>query len=231
VKRVLVGILLAALAVPAGAQEKRPAPYGSWEFQAGLYRPNVDSEFTNGAHPWKDSFGTGREWLFRGGWARDVWTGYGSVEVGLQLGYFRQVGSAIDPRTGAPSGDRTSFSMLPTSATLTYRLDAFADRYGVPFAPYGRLALERYNWWITNGSGKTAKSGATNGWSAALGLALLLDFFDQRLAHDFYVDSGILHTYVFAEARWTRVDDFGSKSSWILSDDRTSISGGLLFVY
>ena len=230
-KRTLVAFLLAALAVPArAAEEKRPPPFGSFELMAGLYRPNVDSEFTNGAHPWLTSFGTGRDWLYRVGWARDVYSRYGSIELGVQVGWFHQVGHGTLP-DGSPSGDRTAFAMIPTSATLTYRLDVFADRYGVPLAPYGRFALDRYNWWVTNGNGKTVRSGATNGYSLAAGLALLLDWFDPRLARDFWMDTGILHTYLFGEARWTHVDDFGSKTSWILSDDKTSISGGLLFVY
>ena len=85
-KRALVAFLLAALAVAARAQEeKRPPPYGSFELMAGLYRPNVDSEFTNGAHPWLTDFGTGREWLFRVGWAKNLYSRYGSIELGLQL--------------------------------------------------------------------------------------------------------------------------------------------------
>ncbi len=55
--------------------------------------------------------------------------------------------------------------------------------------------------------------------------------FDPTLARELDSDTGINHTYVFFEARKTRVDDFGSSSSWNLSDDRISLAGGLLFVF
>ena len=225
----LVPIALLASAPVAARAEQLPPPHGTFEFMAGTYRPNVDSEF-GGSGPFQAVFGGGREWLFRGGWERVLLTGYGSLSAGIQLGWWRQNGYGL-LASGAPSGDRTTFFIIPTSATLTYRFDLLADRYGIPLAPYGRLAFDRYNWWVTNGSGKTVKTGATNGYSFAGGLALLLDFFDPTIAREMWHDSGILHTYVFGEFRKTKVDDFGSTKSWNLSDDQWSISGGLLFVY
>jgi hypothetical protein len=94
------------------------------------------------------------------------------------------------------------------------------------------VALERYNWWVTSGSGGTSKYGATNGWSAGLGLALQLDFFDPYLARELDRDTGINHTYIFAEARKTKVNDFGSSTSWDLSDTgKLNWSFGMLFVF
>ena len=45
------------------------------------------------------------------------------------------------------------------------------------------------------------------------------------------MDSGVNHTYAFVEARKTTVDDFGSSSSWIMSEKNVAWSGGLLFVF
>jgi hypothetical protein len=198
----------------------------------GQYRPNVDAEFPKGAGPWQEAFGSSQGWMFRAGVSYDVLrAAFGALEVGLQAGYFRRSGFS-QLLAGGPSGDETSFKMIPTSVTLTYRFDWLADRYNIPFAPYGRLAFDRYNWWITDGSGHTARSGATNGWSAAFGLALLLDFFDPTLARELDRDIGINHTYLFGELRKTKVDDFGSSRSWDLSDDRAlTWSAGMLFVF
>jgi hypothetical protein len=45
-------------------------------------------------------------------------------------------------------------------------------------------------------------------------------------------NAGINHSYVFAEVRRTTVDDFGSSSSWKLSDrGGQQWSFGLMFVY
>jgi hypothetical protein len=228
VSRLVLAVLLAALAGAArGAESPRG---GSFDIQAGPYLPDVDSEFAAKPGPWEKSFGTGRNWLFRGGVAWALYHGYGTVEAGVQAGYFNRTGKG-QLADGTPSGDATKFQMIPTSATLTYRFDWLADRYGIPFAPYGRLALDRYNWWVTDGANKTTRRGATNGWSAGGGLALLLDFFDPGLAREMDRDSGINHAYLFAELRKTWVDDFGSSKSWILSDDHASWAFGLLFVY
>ena len=205
---------------------------GSFEFQFGQYLPNVDSEFKNGATPWKDAFGTSKPWLFQGGAAWAAYHGWGTLELGGRVGYLQQTGFGFLV-SGGQSGDQTRFHMIPTSATLTYRFDTLGIHgYALPVAPYVRLALERYNWWVTDGAGHTTRSGSTNGWSAAGGLALRLDFFDPDLGRELDQDTGINHSYLFAEARKTYVDDFGSKTSWILSDQASvSWSFGILFVF
>ena len=205
---------------------------GSFEFQFGQYLPNVDSEFKNGATPWKDAFGGSKGWLYQAGAAWALYHGWGTLEVGGRIGYFQRNGFGFLV-TGEKSGDPTKFHMIPTAATLTYRFDTLGNSgYALPLAPYVRLALERYNWWVTDGSGHTARSGATNGWSAAGGLSLLLDLFDPDLARELDQETGINHTYLFAEARKTSVDDFGSSTSWILSD-KSSVTWafGILWVF
>jgi hypothetical protein len=228
VRRWLVAILLASLATAARAESAR---WGSFEFSAGPYRPNVDAEFSGTTTPYAGAFGKSSGWVFRVGAARNVFTGFGTLEVGLSAGYMQANGHALK-LDGTRSTDETTFSIIPTSAHLTYRLDVLADRYSVPLAPYVRASLERYNWWVNDAAGNRARKGATNGWSAALGLALLLDFFDSTLARELDNDSGVNHTYVFGEARKTKVDDFGSSKSWDLSDDgRFQYSFGLLLVF
>jgi len=136
------------------------------------------------------------------------------------------------------SGDNTSLRILPLTLALTYRLDLFASRF--PLVPYARVALERYQWWVTSGGGSTSPglpgldsgTGATNGWSGALGLAFLLDFLDPTLAREMDRDIGINNTYLYVQAGKATVDDFGSRKSWDLSPDKSvTWSGGLLFVF
>lgn len=227
-RRWLVALLLAGLATGARAESRR---WGSFEFSAGPYRPDVDAEFSGTTGPFTGAFGTGNSWLFRVGAARNLLTGFGTLEAGLSVGYMQAKGHALK-LDGTPSSDETTFRIIPTSAHLTYRLDVLAERYGVPLAPYVRASLERYNWWVNDAGGDRVRKGATNGWSAALGLALLLDFFDATLARELDNDSGVNHTYVFGEARRTKVDDFGSSRSWDLSDEgRFQYNFGLLLVF
>lgn len=229
-RRLVLAALLAALASSARAESPR---LGSFDLLVGQYRPDIDSEFPQRPpeeRPWQKAFGTRRPLLFRAGASKALFQAFGSLEVGLQVGFLQKSGFG-QLAAGGASGDPTKFRAIPASATLTYRFDWPADRFRIPLAPYGRVALERYHWWITDGAGHTSQSGATNGWSAAGGLALLLDFFDPTLARELDADSGVNHTYLFVEARKTFVDDFGSSSSWDLSDDRLSWSGGLLLVF
>ncbi len=233
----LRSLLLAGAALAAGAGRAESPRWGSFELQFGTYRPDVDSEFKGSATPFQDVFGSSRGWLVKGAVSRSLFTGFGTLDAGLGLGFTQKTGRGL-LASGAPSGDKTSLRIVPLSLGLTYRFDPFAAV--VPLVPYGRVALERWHWWVTNGGGGTATlvgggpsgEGATNGWSAAAGVALLLDFLDPALAREMDRDTGINHTYLFLEAARYRVDDFGSKKSWNLSDDRNPTwSGGILFVF
>jgi hypothetical protein len=231
---VLGSILLAAAPVATRAESPR---LGSLELGAGTYHPNIDAQpGLSAALPYGDIFGTGRRWMFRVGVSRALFTYPGALEVGFRSGYFRDSANGRQVVNGVitdqPSGETTSFNIIPTSLTLTYRFDLLADRWNIPLAPYGRVALERYNWWITGSSGSIGKKGATNGYSATGGIAFLLDFLDEGLARELDADTGINHTYLFADATKSWVKDFGSSTSWDLSDTkRVSFAFGVLFVF
>jgi hypothetical protein len=228
-----------AAALPAAAQEPSQfaSPrWGSFEFSLGGYRPNIDSEF-GGTGPFSAEFGGKRALMFRTDFTYTLFASYGSIDVGIGAGYTQKTGKGqlLD---GSASKDDTSLKVIPTRLTLTYRFDVLANRHRwFPLTPYARISLDRYNWWVTNGLGNTAKAGdrsgrgATNGYSFSGGVAFLLDAIDPLLAREMDRDTGINHTYVFVDFTKSYVKDFGSASSWNLSDDRVTISGGLLFVF
>jgi len=231
-------LLLLVAGAPAAGVAESPR-LGSFELGAGTYHPNIDAQSTLAEpRPYGQIFGTDRGWMFRVGVSRALIKSAGTLELGFRTGFFRDSGKAlkIDPLTGAitneKSGDPTTFNVIPTSVTLTYRLDFIPERLPFPLAPYGRVALERYNWWTTGSSGSMGKKGATNGYSATAGAALLLDFFDRELAREMDADIGINHTYLFADVTRSWVDDFGSSKSWDLSNRaKLSYGFGVLFVF
>jgi hypothetical protein len=231
----------AATALPARAVEQS-GRWGSFELRAMPYRPNLDEgKRRDGAGPYEQAFGNDRRWMMRGDVAKTLFTGYGSLDLGIGVGYFqaRGRGRLTGEQAGAPSSDKTTFRIIPTSLTLTYRFDVLADRWSIPLAPYGRASLERYSWWVTNGSDDTARDGqgrkgrgATNGYGFAGGVAFLLDILDRQLAGEMDDETGINSTYLYVEASKTVVDDFGSSSSWDLSPEGGWLwSGGLLLVF
>jgi hypothetical protein len=243
VRASLVGLLCAAglLAAPAFAADapartrsEATGIIGSFELQAGTYRPDIDSEFIlnpGQVGPWQEVFGTKRPWLFKMRGARALYSGWGTVELGATVGYFSASGYGVSSVDGSTSQEKTAFKMVPTNLDVTYRLDFLWDRHGVPVVPYLRASFDRYNWWVTGSGGKTSKTGATNGYSFAAGLAFVLDVLDPTLAREIQRDSGIRHTLVFVEVSQNKVDDFGSPTSWNLSNDQQGLSFGLLFTF
>jgi hypothetical protein len=237
VKRILVLAALAVATPALAADTPRSSPrLGSFEVMLGGYRPAIDAEFAGGNGPYRAAFGDGRGLLLRADVAKALFTGYGSLELGVGAGYFEKYGRGR-LANGTATADTTAFKVIPTRLSLTYRFDILAERFRVPLAPYGRASFERYNWWVNNGAGNTADagglsgSGATNGYSFSGGLAFLLDFFDPTLARDMDRDTGINHTYVYVDFTKSFVSDFHSTKSWNLSDDKVTVSGGLLFAF
>lgn len=226
-------LLALALAAAPAAVRAQPSPIsGSFEIGAGTYRPNIDSAFSSPG-PYEQVFGSGRGWMLRLGISRALYTQMGTVELGLRTGWSRETGKGLIDSGGTlvKSGDETTFNIVPTSLTLTYRFDWLVERYGIPLAPYGRFALERYNWWVTDGTGHWSKEGATNGWSVAGGITFLLDFVEPSAARELDRETGVNHTYLFFDVTKSKIDDFGRSRSWDLSDDKVSLAGGLLFIF
>jgi len=232
----LVPAALAALALaiaPATARAESPVT-GSLELRLGTFRPNVDADFATTPGPYQTTFGGKRPLKWDLLASKALWRGFGTVEAGLGVGFFRQNGQGLfltGPLAGQPSGDKTTFNVVPTSLALTWRLDVLMERWNVPVIPFGRASLERYNWWVTNGAGSTVQTGATNGYSYGAGLGLALDFFDPTLGRELDTETGVNHTMAVVELKKTVIDDFGSAKSWDLSDTKTSLSFGLLFVF
>jgi hypothetical protein len=238
----------AALAVAASAVAAEPTPgqsgrWGSVDVGVQWYRPNLDAGPFDPAlvppgstPPYERMFGTGRGFMFTLGVSRALYTRMGSLEVGVRTGYFQDTAKGFvqdPPGSGnyVQTGAESKFRIVPSSASLTYRFDWPVERHRIPLAPYVRATLERYNWWISDGTGDTTEKGATNGWSAAGGIAFLLDIVDPVLAREFDRDSGVNHTYLFFEISKSSIDDFGASDSWDLSDEDYSLAGGLTFVF
>jgi hypothetical protein len=230
VKRLALAALAALLATPAAAESPR---WGSFEIGTGPFRPDIDSDFTPPG-PYEQVYGNGRRWQLSVGLSKAVYRGWGTVELGARSGWFRANGKGLitdDTGTTTQSGDKTTLNIVPTSLIATYRADLFYDRWNVPLVPYLRLALERYNWWVTEGDGSWAEKGATNGWSSTLGLAFPLDVIDTKLARETDRDNGINTTYLYGDVTWSHVDDFGAGDSWDLSGHGITYTFGLLMVF
>lgn len=195
-----------------GESEYRSDEAWAVEVRVGPYSPDVDSEVSAKPGPHEIYFGRKRRLMVAAELDRELLRVFGTLSVGAQIGYTRETTSAfVDP--GRPpdkdtprSGDGTSFTIVPTSLLLVYRLDVAARRWGIPIVPYGKAGLDYTLYWIRNGNDAIASSGqggrgrgATTGWSAAAGVALLLDVFDPGAARELDSTTGVNHTYLFGE--------------------------------
>jgi hypothetical protein len=232
--RFLCGLLAALALAPAAARAE--SDYGgSFDLRVGGYKPNIDEGLTKdsgGQGPYQRAFGGGHPLQFRLDVARALpWRRYGTFEVGAGAGYWRVSGRGTFAGTTTSSPDKTALSVVPVQLALTYRLDTLWEQLHIPLVPYARVSLDRANWWITNGAGKTVQSGATNGWAWGGGVAFVLDVVDPGLGRELDLDTGINHTMVFVDVAKAKIDDFGSRKSMDFSDTRPSLTFGLLFVF
>lgn len=230
----LVAALL--LAAPAAQAQELQSRWGSVEIGAGPFVPDLDSEFGGAATPYRDIFGGKPGPMFRLHVGKALFDRFGTLEVGIKTGFFSKSGHALGEPTNptdppVKTGDQARISVIPTSLTLTYRMDNVWEHAHVPVVPYVRGTLERYNWW-TSKEEKTTERGATNGWSASVGLVLILDWIDPAAALDAANDVGIAHTGLYLDITKSKVDDFGSSKSWDMSNRNDLFwSGGLTVIF
>ena len=104
---------------------------------------NLDAEFHGTRFPYRDIFGGKPGPMFRIHLAKSIWNAAGSLEVGFRTGFWSKSGHALIAGTGSTagqsSGDRTTFNIIPTSLTLSYRADQIYEYWRVPLVPYGRV--------------------------------------------------------------------------------------------
>lgn len=233
IRRLLLAPLAAAalaIALPSPASAESPK-WGTFELRVGQYRPDIDSEFDGARTPYADAFGTDRGWFPKILASYTLFDRFVQVDAGLGTGWFRAKGKGVYLSDGTPSIDDTTFNVIPATLALTVRVDGFAERWPVPVSIYGRAALERYHWLVTDGTGGVVEQGATNGWSAAAGVGFLLDFIDPMLSRELDAETGVNDTWLYFEAERSFVDDFGSSTSWLLSDEELTLAGGLRMVF
>jgi hypothetical protein len=191
------------------------AQHFALEFRLGAYTPLVDREAAlAGKKPYESSFGTGAMLLGEAEISYQFFRQFGSIAAGLSAGYAEKYGKAVGD-DGLATSETTALQVVPMKALLIYRFDVLAKRYRVPLVPYAKLGFAATYWWSTKGgvvevADGVAARGVRFGIAGQFGLMLQLDFLDQRLAHDFDVDVGVNHSYLFGEWDIQEINNFGA---------------------
>jgi hypothetical protein len=206
------------------------------ELRFGPYKPNVDSEFTDGRTPHQDFFGSGRHLMSQIEFDYQIVRHVGSAGVGLGVGYFTESGHNRLAATGALTADTSSLRLIPFSLSGVYRFDLPWERLRIPLVPYGKLGLDYVLWSINNGNGDVPQDptggsgqGGTWGWHAVVGLSLVLDFFDPVTAHQFDVEMGVNHTHLFVELGHWDISGLGGAHKLHVGDN--TWMAGMLFEF
>ena len=230
----------------AAPETRDPTSYRSpqnfaFELKFGPYRPDVDSEFNQDGKqlrtPYQDYFHGGSHLLTQIEFDWQILRRLGSLGVGVGIGYFQVTGQApVGTGTGQLSGDTSTLKVVPISFSAVYRFDyLFAER-NIPLVPYGKLGLDWAYWQDTDGNDEIATDGrggtgrgATLGWHATAGLALVIDFFDPEAARDFDADLGVNHTALTFEFSHADISGLGQPDRLHLGD--TTWALGLLLEF
>ncbi len=192
------------------------------EVKLSPYMPAIDDSFAQlepDQRPYAYFFGVNNPMLLGEiEFEYQFFQAFGTLSAGASVGYAEKYGKAIDSVSRQRIGQSTGLSLMPIKAMLVYRFDWLKQKTKVPLVPYAKGAFVVMPWWVSSGSDVSQidqfyGSGVRFGLAGVLGLALELDFIDQRLARDFDSSMGVNHTYLFAEATFQGMDFFPSIGS------------------
>lgn len=210
----------------AGTKKRLESPRSMY-FEAKLspYTPLLDRPFMDlpeADRPYYAVFGGGAMLLGEIEFDYQFFQKFGSLAGGLSVGYSEKFGKSIDAVTKERVDQSTGLRIVPIKALLVYRWDWAKEKFKIPLVPYLKGAFVVMPWWVVNGStvelsGISRGEGVKFGFSGVLGLALELDFLDQRLARDFDSSVGVNHTYLFAEGTIQEMNLFGTAKGIDLS--------------
>ena len=212
--------------------------YFAFEFRTGPYTPRVDEQ-VNGT-PYATTFGDAQRWFggVEADWQLLRLDKILSLGPGLNWAYTSSSGKGFLASGEGRSGQESSLNIMPLTLGAVLRIDALADNTPVPLVPYAKGGLAGALWWSNDG-GETAEDDASGtdgsdfsyGYFGAAGIMLRLDWLDQDDANTARAQSGLDHSYLFAEYNMCRLDGFGSNDTMDVGADTWLLGVAAEFVF
>jgi len=193
-KLTCIFILTLLPAVTHAADRRSERSHWSLEVKGGLFYPAIDS--------WQAYYGDRKTGHYAASLAYKI---FRQLEVGIEGGYIRDSGQGLAPIHTANAGSpvyagTVTYELFPVSAFFLVR-GAFSGRqWLVPYIGGGWTRMY-YQEKIEN---QPRARGYADGYHGKAGLQFLLDGIDQSAANNFYLESGVMHTYFFIEVQRTR---------------------------
>lgn len=205
-KSFVVSVVLALFPFATLADEAKGATARSMllEFKVSPFTPLIDSGLTSPG-PYQRIYGGGPMLLAEAELDFEVWQKFGTIAIGVSGGYAEKYGKAFELDGVTRSKESSGLHITPIKALLIYRFDLLWSKFDIPLSPYLKGGPVLMPWWTTKGQDVEVTAdglrgaGYKFGLSGTVGLALVLDFLDRRLARDFDTSMGVNHTAIFAE--------------------------------
>ncbi len=243
-------LLLATLLMPSKSSH---AEFGQLSFGllGSMYRPDLDSEKVGDKtiFPFYKSFFK-KEDALEGpivpffGIETDLhlFDGYGSLQLGLGLGYSYITGHGLKAGTDGKVDTTASYDEVETRLhmyqirpQLTYYFD-YAKEY-FPFFPYIRGALIGHGYSFRSDTDEEGdkppmdRTGWRFGWQAAVGLMFMMDFLEPGVVRSARGAGFLDHVYLKAELSYTKIDSFGSEGFQFSPKDVMGTSMPLMWTF
>lgn len=221
-----------------------------------MYRPDLDSEMVDGVKifPFYKCFfrkstkaNDGPINPLMGGEVNvHLWDGFGSLQVGLGLGYTWVNGHGVkindDGSYDCESPTRnvkSTLHMYQVRPQLTYAFDYFASTF--PLFPYVQAALIGHGYLFrnTNSSVKATSyhgfdvkpNGFRFGYQAEVGVKLMLDFLEPSSITTAHGQGFLEHVYLKAGLSITKIDTFGRRGFQFSAKDIMGTTWPLMWTF
>ena len=183
-------LLLIVFFVPAVVHAVDPLldqPHWSLEIKGGMFTPALSN--------WALYYDKRSMPAFEGSLAYKL---IPQIDIGISGGYAWDKGHAFAP-IHATSAGAVTYRIAPINLFILLRGLVSEDQWLVPYVGGGFTRL----YYQEKTEGQDSVKGSVDGYHARGGLQFLLNGLDESAANRMYMDYGIHHTYLFAEAEYT----------------------------
>ncbi len=182
----------------------------AFELRLGPYQPRVDEEFSNGKTPYKDIYGSGKNFYigFEVDWQALRIPYLGTLGPGFAWGYSSRSAKAKLSGTTNDSAENTSLTIMPMYLAAVLRVDVLARELSIPLVPYAKAGLGLGLWSTSTESGVSTRDGVEGrgrswGTHLALGGMFQLDFLEPNASLTFDDELGVNNSYLYFEYVWS----------------------------
>jgi hypothetical protein len=195
------------------------------ELRFAPYKPQIDDEpALGGKTPYKNTFGDNPrlEFAVEFDWQAVRIPYLGTLGPGFSVGYTSPSRPAKKLNSTEDSGDETSLDIFPMYAVAVLRADVFMRYMHIPLVPYAKAGIGYAPWrtytsggtsYVGQGNGQINGKGQTFGFHGAAGAAFQLDIIDPHSAKNLDEESGVNHTYIYAEWMFAAYNGIGQTNA------------------